>query len=156
MIFFYPFLLGMALQAFQIPLNLDLGFALIALFFLPQYTFMAYVNRGHGYTESDIAEVSRAISSSARDLGLSPETVRIYGDYGLWFAHPDRYRAAAVSTIPEIQTADLYLCYDVAVEPLHFAPNSMLHCADIKRYVSLQLIRTIPVRGNALNIYRRN
>jgi hypothetical protein len=155
MIFLYPFLVGMTLVGLQAERMQGLSFALIALLFLPQYVVTTFLNWGYGYRPSDIAGVSAAISESAREIGQDEKNMAIYGDYSLWFAHPDRYRAAAVNTIPEIQNADLYLCYENAVEPAYFIARETLHCSDIRRYVPLRLVRTIPVRGKMLSIYSR-
>jgi hypothetical protein len=156
MIFLYPFLVATAAQVLQIYGGFRVATLLVALYLLPQYALLAFLNRGHGYRNSDIALVSSAISKTAKTLGLNEDNVRVYGDYTLWFAHPKNYRAASTSTIPEIQQADIYLCYPHPIESHGFIAKEMLHCADIEKLVSLRSVQTLTIRGNILDIYAKN
>jgi hypothetical protein len=156
MIFLYPFLVAVAMQAFSVEGKLLIGFCVVGLYFLPQYAAVTFLNRGRGYRDEEFARVSRAISEAAREKGVSDNKARIYGDYGLWFAHPTGYRAAAQNTLSKIQDADVYVCYDRPIEPRGFVPAGMLHCGDIQRLVSLKLVETVSLRGNALNVYTAN
>jgi hypothetical protein len=73
---------------------------------------LAYVNRGFGYTQRDISQVAGAIDAASEQLGVPDKDLTVYGDYSLWFAHPHLYHAAANSTLPYANQAQLFLCYD--------------------------------------------
>ena len=153
MIFLYPFLVMMALSAFQVERRWGLILVIVLGFFLSQYAVLAYVNRGQGYRTADIREVSDAIRSIADEQKIADEKLRIYGDYGLWFAHPHNYTAASASTLSTIHDADLYLCFNHSAPIVELQPRSMLFCPDILREVALRPVGSMGIRGNTLYLY---
>jgi hypothetical protein len=155
MIFLYPFLVAVALVAFQVDRRAPLIALLTCVYFLPQYAVLAYLNRNQGYRPKDIRQVSSAIQTAADHLGISDSQLKIYGDYSLWFAHPHYYEAASASTLANAQSADLYICYDRPIRTGQFAMNATLYCPDLKRRFSLRLVSTTNVRSNMLYIYTK-
>ncbi len=155
MIFLYPFLILASLSAFQVEENWRPALAIFLVYFLSQYAVLAYLNRGRGYRTADIRQVSDEIRTIARDRDIDDATLKIYGDYGLWFAHPRNYRAASVGTEDSIQDADLYLCFDHDMDIPAMRPVGMLFCPDILERVPLRRVQSLDVRGNTLYFYVR-
>jgi hypothetical protein len=154
-IFVYPFLVGAALVAFRAEQRAGWILALALAYWLPQYSWLAKVNRGLGYSRQDIRQVSDAIGGASRQLGIADDQLRIYGDYGLWYAHPHLFRAASPGTLPYAEEADLYVCYERSPEHGPLAPERMLYCPDLRERFSLRLISTTLVRGNTLYLYAK-
>lgn len=154
-IFVYPFLLGVALVAFQAERRALWIVILAVVYLVPQYVWLSYTNRGMGYRTKDIRQASQAIDGAEHAIGVADSDVRIYGDYGLWFAHPRFYRAASESTLTEIKDANLYLCYERPIEHGGMAATNTLFCPEIRQNVSLKLISTTVVRGNRLYLYAK-
>jgi hypothetical protein len=152
-IFVCPFLLGMALIAFQAERRAVWIVIVTLAYAAPQYVWLAYTNRGMGYRRQDIRQASQAIDGAARAMGVADGDLRIYGDYGLWFAHPHFYRAASDRTLAEIHDANLYVCYERPVQYGEMAATNTLSCPDIRQHVSLKLISTTMIRGNTLYLY---
>lgn len=155
MIFLYPFLLGMALVAFRAEHRARLTLFIVILYVVPQYGFLMYMNRNQGYRLWEIQKASRSIRDASQQLGIRDEQLRIYGDYGLWFAHPHFYRAASMTTTDYIQDADLYLCYDSWSAMKGLAPAHMFYCPDLKQRLPLRLLSTIPMRDRILHLYAK-
>ena len=155
MIFLYPFLVAMALSVPYLERKAVVIIALACTYALSQYVALAYMNRNQGFRSRDIRQVASLIQDSARQLDIKDDNLRIYGDYGLWFAHPHFYRAAAQTTISNIKDADLYLCFDHLAQGSPVIPQSMFYCPDIRRLISLRLVSTAMVRGNELYIYSK-
>jgi hypothetical protein len=156
MIFLYPFLVAMALSVVRLERRVaTVIVALACAYVLPQYAALAYMNRSQGYRSQDVRQVTNMIKDAARQLDIKDDDLRIYGDYGLWFAHPRFYRAAAQTTISNVKDADLYLCFDHPVWGNPVIPEAMFYCPDIRRLVSLQLVSTAMIRGNMLYIYAK-
>jgi hypothetical protein len=155
MIFTYPFLLAMALIAFDVDRHPRLIISGALLLALPQSLYLAHLTRNLGYRPADIAEASQAIQRAETTLHIPDDRLRIYGDYRLWFAHPHFYQAAAESTTPEVRDADLYLCFNHPPEPLALAAHTMLDCPAINALVPLRLLDTISVRDHQLFLYAR-
>jgi hypothetical protein len=153
MIFLYPFLVAAALSAFNLERWAPVAIILACTYVLPQYAALAYINRSQGYRSQDISQVAATIQDAAQHLDIRDDSLRIYGDYGLWFAHPHFYRAAAQTTISNVQDADLYLCFDSPILGSPGISESMFHCSDIKRLVDLRLVSTTVVRGRKLYLY---
>jgi hypothetical protein len=155
MVFAYPFLVVMAMAAFQAERRPGLAMAVAAAYFLPQYGWLAYVNRGLGYRGRDIAQVADAIGAASDQLGIPDKDLEVYGDYSLWFAHPHSYHAAASSTLPYGQEAQLFLCYDRPLLSHGMNPGDVLYCPDLRRDFPLRVISTTLVRGNTLYLYAK-
>jgi hypothetical protein len=153
MIFLYPPLIAAALNAIDVQRRMTVIIVLVCAYVLPQYAVLAYMNRNQGYRPQDIRQVADLIQGAASQLSIKNEDIKIYGDYGLWFAHPHFYRAASQFTISNVRDADIYLCYDRPIPGVPVIPESMFHCPDIGRLVSLRLISTATVRGNRLYLY---
>jgi hypothetical protein len=109
-----------------------------------------------GYQRKDIVQVTEAINRASSQMGVADSQLRIYGFYGLWFAHPHFYRAASQFTIAQMNNEDLYLCYGRPVQTGYLAAQGVLLCPDIRQHVSLKLISTTSVRGNTLYIYGKH
>jgi hypothetical protein len=155
MIFLYPFLIVASLSAIQIERNWRFVVAAVLFYFLTPYAVLAYLNRGKGYSTTDIHQVSDTIQQIARDRGVEAAKLRVYGDYSLWFAHPGNYRAASFSTADKIQDADLYLCFDRSFDIAALQPLNMFYCQDILARVLVHPIRAMEVHGNKLYFYVR-
>jgi hypothetical protein len=155
MVFIYPFLIGMALDAFETSSRFGWVALLWAIYLLPQYMWLAYTNRNLGYRERDFAEVSNTIENAAREIGVGPDDLRVYGDYGLWLAHPHFYRAASPNTLQFANEADLFVCYQAPPSSGKMLANDMLYCPDIRRHFPLTLISKTLVRGNTLYLYAK-
>ena len=153
MIFLYPFLVVMALSAFQMERRWGLILVIVLVYFLSQYAVLAYINRGEGYRTADILKVSDAIQSIADEQKIDDAKMQIYGDYGLWFAHPHNYMAASCQTLNSIHDADLYLCFNHPASIVELQPRYMFLCPDILRQVALRPVRSMDVRGNTLYFY---
>jgi hypothetical protein len=153
MIFLYPFLVAMALSTCDLKRWATVIIIFVCIYALSQCAALVYLNRSQGYRPQDIREVAGMIKDAERQLDVSDDNLRIYGDYGLWFAHPHFYRGAAQSTISNIQDADLYLCFDHPVQSFPPIQKSMFYCPDIKGLVPLRLVSTLKVRGNNLYLY---
>lgn len=154
-IFAYPFLLVMALAAFKAEQRPLLAVAAAAMYLLPQYAWLAYVNRGLGYTEGDIAQVTVAISAASKRLGVPDGDLKVYGDYSLWFAHPHFYRSAARSTLRYADEAQLVTCYERPLLNYGMSPGDLYYCPDLRQHFSLTLISTTLVRGKTLYLYAK-
>ena len=154
-IFLYPFLVMMALSAFQVEMRPRPIVVIVLVYFFSQYAVLAYINRGEGYRTADIRKISDVIHSIADEQNFNDADIRIYGDYGLWFAHPHNYIAASVSTLNNIHDADLYLCFDHHVFIAALQPRFMLLCPNILQQVALRQVRSIDVHGNLLRFYVR-
>ena len=155
MIFIYPFLVSVALSAYRVELRAGLALALVLLYAIPQYVVWAYLNGDRGYRTEDIRQVSGTIATVSKQLGISDDAVKIYGDYGLWFAHPHLYEAATRNTVQDADRADLYLCYERSIQIEAFSPTDVFYCPDLKRLVPLRLIATVTVHGNELYLYTK-
>jgi hypothetical protein len=153
MIFVYPFLVSVALSAFRVELRAGLILAVVLLYTLPQYAVLAYLNGDRGYGPEDILQVSSMITTASKQLGISDDRVKIYGDYGLWFAHPHLYRAATRYTVADVHDADLYLCYERSIQIKAFSPVDMFYCPDLKGLRPLHLMATTTGHGNQLYLY---
>jgi hypothetical protein len=116
---------------------------------------LAYMNRAQGYRREDIQRVSVAISGASREIGVSENDLRIYGDYGLWFAHPHSFRAASPSTLRYADEANLFVCYEQFSANKGMVAGNMLYCLDLRQQFPLVLISTTLVRGNTLHLYAR-
>jgi hypothetical protein len=145
----------MTLSAFEVERRPRLIACLVLLYILPQYAFLVYTTRNQAYRPKDIRQVADAIQNASRQLGIADDKLRIYGDYGLWFAHPHYYRAAAKSTMEEANDADLYLCYDHSLQMRAMSPESIFYCPDLKQLLPLRLLSTTLVRNNTLYLYAR-
>jgi hypothetical protein len=155
MIFLYPFLVAMMLIAFRADRRHQLIIALAILYVFPQYAYLVYINREQGYRPQDIRQVSDAIASASQQLGISDSRLRIYGDYGLWFAHPHFYRAASITTLGHIHDADLYVCYDSWNSAKILMPQHMLYCSDLRQRLSLRLLSKTLIRNNMVYLYAK-
>lgn len=155
MIFLYPFLVGMALvavQAERYPVRIVvLGLA----YLLPQYAWLAYINRGLGYRKRGIQQISTAIDAASRKIGIRESDARVYGDYGLWFAHPHLYRAATAITLPYADEADLFVCYEQPLATNRMAAENELYCPDLRQRFPLVLVSTTLVKGKTLYLYTK-
>jgi len=155
MVFLYPFLVAMTLCAFRADRHPWLIAVLALLFALPQQIYVAYLTRTGGLRTEDVARVSQAIQDAAHQLKLNDDTLRIYGDYRLWFAHPHFYSAAAEYTLPFVQDADLYLCYDRPPQPIAFEPPTMLYCPTLSAKIPLRLVGTVLVRNDQVFLFTK-
>ena len=153
MIFLYPFLVMFMLIAFEQERRWRYVFPVIMIYFVSQYAVLAYVQRGKGYSTSDINAVTEGLHIAAKELRIADDDLRVYGDYGLWYAHPRRYRAASETTLGELRQSDLYLCFSQSDQIAALAPRSMLYCPDIERRVQVHLLQTMEVREKTLYFY---
>jgi hypothetical protein len=155
MIFLYPFLVGMTLIAFDADRRPWLLAACGVLFAVGQQLVLFHLTRNEGFRAEDIATVSNAIASSERQLAIPDDSLRIYGDYRLWYAHPHFYRSSAQSTAALAADADLYLCFDHAPQPEVLAPVAIFYCPTLNNLLPLRLLESLPVRNDRLYVYAR-
>jgi hypothetical protein len=152
-IFLYPFLVATALSACDLKRWASIIIVVACIYAVSQYAALSYLNRNQGYRSQDVRQVADMIKDAERQLDLRDDDLRLYGDYGLWFAHPHFYRGAALSTISNIQDSDLYLCFEHPIQSFPPMQKSMFYCPDIKRLVPLRLVSTMRVRGSDLYLY---
>ncbi|SNS23734.1 hypothetical protein SAMN05421770_101115 [Granulicella rosea] len=155
MIFLYPALVALALTAFRAEQRAGLAAAAIVLYTIPQYLYLFHLTQGQGFRARDIQTVHAAVETAAGQLGLNDRDLRIYGDYRLWFAHPQRYVAAAESTMSEAGNANLYLCFDRPPESPELAPRQVLYCPELLRLAPLRPLTTLTVNHQLLRLYAR-
>ena len=155
MIFSYPLLIGMTLEAFAAERRPWLLAVCGLGLFLPQQMYLVLINWNRGYSSADMARITKAIDGAARTQGISDDTLRVYGDYRLWFAHPHFYRSAAESTAVDAANADLYLCYDTPPEPPSMEPKTLFYCPQLKRMLPLRQIDSLTIRNNRVFLYSR-
>jgi hypothetical protein len=153
MVFFYPFALvvaGWALQTrWQNPWLLPI---VVGAIMLPQYGVLAVVNRHEGFRPQDIAQVADAIRQSEQTVGLDDANVQIMGDYSLWFAHPDNYRALATTTRPHIHAAQMFTCFDAPLRPASMVDPVITYCSELREIAGLREVKQLKVRGHQLHI----
>jgi len=155
MIFAYPFFVAMLLTAFRADRRPWIIVGCTLLLTVPQQIYLIHLTWHLGYRSSDVAKVTQAIGMAAHQLNLQEDTLRIYGDYRLWFAHPHLYEAAAPSTSPDIRKADLYICYNSSPQPASLEPSHIFYCPTLKAMVPLRLMETLSLRNEQLFIYAK-
>jgi hypothetical protein len=152
MVFLYPFLLLAVWPLLRSAKLMAIVMALTALYTLPQYGILLYINRNEGYNRQDLASVSHSISDAQNAMHLQDYQLHIYGDYSLWFAHPRNY----ASNIPETQkwlgTSNVVLCYDAPIEGHGLIEPLHLYCPDILRMGDFQELERFHVRGHLLHV----
>jgi hypothetical protein len=155
--FIYPFLVLATLEALP-SIRWKIGLAsLIAVYFLSQYSFLSWKNRGAGYTTADIAAVSRWLDDSARQAGLAPQSVVIQGDFRLWFAHPHLYRGNVPDTVVFLPTDDLIACFAAPPRSTPVVAEGLLYCRDFQKFSPpLRLLSTMKLHGDELYLYTRH
>jgi hypothetical protein len=127
--------------------------AMLMLDVLPQYGVLYfYINRNEGYSKDDFASVRRAIDRAQASMLLSSGDIHIYGDYGLWFSHPQNYVGAATWTQDAIWKSNVVLCYPAPIQSPAITSLDLLYCPDILRLRSFQNFDTIIIRGHELHI----
>lgn len=149
MIFFYPFALVVVSWTLESwPAWLLPGVA--CLLILPQFVALAIINRHEGWRSEDIQQVTQAIRHSEEIAGLNDANTQIMGDYSLWFAHPDRYRALARPTSNFIAEEQLFLCFDTPLLPESMVDPIVRYCHDLSKVRVLREIGWIDLRGHRL------
>ena len=150
--FFYPLLLLLALLWFS-EQQLAWIAAACVLSATAQYAYLAHLNRGQGYRDSDIAKVTTMIHQAEQTLGMNDADVHLFGDYTLWFAHPRNFVAASGNNAPYAGSADLLLCYRQR-PPGASQPQYMLYCdAMLKALPFHRLLNSTTIRGNTVWLY---
>jgi hypothetical protein len=152
MVFFYPFLLLAAWPLLKTTKSMLLVTGLTALYLLPQYGVLLYINRHEGYDRQDIASVSRAISSARTSMHVSDDQVQVYGEYSLWYAHPRNYVSNGPWTHDSVLKADVLLCYDSPIEGYGLIEPLHLYCPDIWKMGTFQQVEQLSVRGHLLHV----
>jgi hypothetical protein len=155
MIFSIPFLVGMALVAVKAERYPVQIVVLVLAYLLPQYGALVYMNRGLGYRRQDIQQVSAAIDNASRQIGVTGNNLRVYGDYGLWFAQPHLYRGASSNTLRYADQANLFVCYEHPLATNGMVADHSFYCPDLRQHFPLILISTTLVRGNTLYLYAK-
>ncbi len=150
-IFFYPFLLLLALLWFSERKLVWIAVAFLANATL-QLTYLAYLNRGQGYRENDMRRVSAIIQSGEQEIRMSDREVRIFGDYTVWFAHPNNFIPASYANAGLASQSDLLLCYRQL--PSGASQPKLMNCdAVLKLLPSTRLLSEVTLRGNILLLY---
>jgi hypothetical protein len=154
-VFLYPFLVLAVLQAFYREGRTLTLVAITFLYTMPQYAYLYWINRNEGWRSSDLHEVEIAIHGAENTLHKTDANTTVYGDYTLWFAHPQRFYAADGNTVTEMGNADVYLCFDQPLmKPGYVAPGGF-NCADLKSRVSMVELSSLMLRNHLLHIYIR-
>jgi hypothetical protein len=158
MIFLCPFLARMALVAVKAERYPVRVAVLVLAYLLPQYGVLMRMNCGLGYRGQDIQQVSTAIDNASRQIGVTENDLRVYGDDGLWFAHPHFYRGAFSNTLRYADEANLFVCYEQPPTNNGMVADHSLYCPDLRQHFPLIPISTTLVKGNTLYLYakRRN
>jgi hypothetical protein len=154
MVFFYPFLLLAAWPLLKTTRSMAIAAALVALYFLPQYGILLFINRHEAYHRQDIASVSLAIADVQTSMHLSDDQVRIFGDYSLWYAHPRNYVSNGPWTHDSLPKSNIVLCYDEPIEGYGLIEPLHLYCPDILRMGQFQEVEQLDVRGHLLHVLR--
>lgn len=153
MAFFFPFaivLLGWALKTrWNKPWLLP---AITGLLMLPQYAALAVMNRHEGFRAQDFRKVAKAIDHSERIAGLDDVQTQIMGDYSLWFAHPNHFRALSETTFASVPMEQLFLCFDSPLRPPPMVDPIVRYCSDLEGKIALREVEQVDVRGHRLHI----
>jgi hypothetical protein len=153
MVFLYPFILLAVWNLLQTKRALLVVVAMLMLDVLPQYGVLYfYINRHEGYSKDDIERVRHAIDNAQASMHLSNEALHIYGDYGLWFSHPQNYVGAAAWTQDSIGKSNLVLCYPAPIQSPAITQPNLLYCPDILHLRPFQEIDKVAIRGHELCI----
>jgi len=155
MVFFFPFALvvvswGLSLAS---PAWVRSAWVLPATFgflMLPQYGALAWINRHEGFRRSDLDRVSNFIQENESRLGMKDATAEIMGDYTLWYAHPEHYRALARTTLPLLPGEDMFLCFDSPLRPAEMVDPIVRYCGTVKEKVAVHEVDRIILRGHTL------
>jgi hypothetical protein len=155
MIFLYPWLILLVLAALPTPRSWVVATIVFGLYFLPEYGYAAWQNRGQGYSHADILRVRTALAAASQRHGLNPAALNIVGDYGLWYVHPHNYHANGWGSWGDFPGADAVLCYPAIMPGL--SRPTMMYCGDLVRAMpDLRLDSTLSMHGNTLNIFFRD
>ena len=149
MIFFFPFFMVVAHWVLH-SRPVWLLPAITMLLMLPQYAALAVINYHQGWRSDDIRQVAQAIQHSERLAGLDDSKIQIMGDYSLWFAHPQHYRALSRTTSGLVSGEQLFLCFDLPLRPLAMVDPIALYCPDLKAQIAVRELEKIEVRGHRL------
>lgn len=153
MVFLYPFILMAVWNVLQTKRALLIVVAMLMLDILPQYGVLYYyINRNEGYSKEDYASVRRAIDRAQDSMHFSSGEIHIYGDYGLWFSHPQNYVGAATWTEDAIWKSNVVLCYSAPIQSPAMTSLYLIYCPDILRLRSFQDFDTITISGHELHI----
>ncbi len=156
MVFLYPFFLLAVWKLVPTKRSSAMATALVLLLLLPQYGILAFcINRHQGYDGQDIDSVRHAIRNAQASMHLPDDKTHIYGDYGLWFAHPHNYVAAATSTQDSLPKSNLVLCYQAPIQRASLTQPGLLYCPDILRTGSYREIDHLSLRGHILHVLLR-
>lgn len=126
--------------------------AVMAILMVPQYSAVAYLNRGEAYRTQDIQAVNDLILRSEQRLGLEDTQTEVMGDYSLWFSHPSHYRALAKTTLEEIPREDLFLCFEGPIRPPAMVDQIVRYCDDVRTRTVVREIDQLMVRGHLLHV----
>ena len=154
--FISPFLGLFILQTFYTEQLRNWLLAGIFLLTLPQYVYRYYywASRHAGFSQQEENQVNAAINRTAVLLGKSPEQLKIIGNFNLWFAHPNGFinLAKGDATNTMLNSADLLLCFDQAIDPiLERAISLELTCHDLDR-IPYRMGETLDLHGNQVHL----
>lgn len=153
MVFWYPAALVVALWSFSRYTRFAWALPLVmASLMLPQYAALVWINRGEGYRPADLQLVRQAIARSEIQADLDQKRTRIMGDYSLWFAHPEGYRALARTTMTSLDEEDLFLCFDQPLRPPAMVDPIVRYCSDVRQRTNVRDLTSLSVRGHLLHV----
>jgi hypothetical protein len=152
MVFLYPFILLAAWPLLRTRKSQTVAAVLVVLFVLPQYGFLYYVNRHEGYGRQDLISVSKAIGDGQASMRLSDDQVHIFGDYGLWYAHPRNYVGNGPWTHDSLGVSNIVLCYSGPIESFGLIDSNLMYCPDILSLGRFKEFEDLTVRGHVLHV----
>jgi hypothetical protein len=153
MVFFFPpalVVVAWALESLAAPAWSVV--AIFAVFMLPQYAALVYINHGQGFRGSDIERVAAAIARAEQMAGLDDAHTAIMGDYSVWYAHPERYRGLAAQNLGFLPDEDLFLCFDGPITVPSMIDGIVRYCPAVTQRLAVKEIETVTIRGHVLRI----
>ena len=145
-----PFLLWPSLEAYDRAKLLRWIPAALFLYLIAGYAYLYQTNMHEGFDTGDFSLVRAHIESSAQQLHISSGQLRVVGDYSLWFAHPQHYRA--IASTESLQNADIYLCFDGPLERSGLSALTSMWCPQLRKLVQVHELSAFPVKGHLLHV----
>jgi hypothetical protein len=150
MVLAMPFLLWPSMEGYVSAPSLRFIPVAFVLCSLASYAYLFRINRHEGFGPSEFRAIRAQITEQAAQRHLDPNSMHIAGDYSLWFAHPQDFRALGGRA--SLLGADLYFCFDRPLQPGGLSALSMF-CPEAQQLQPMKQVSTLTVRGHLLRVF---